>query len=58
MRAELRKLRALGLIESIGGRPIEDMRNGLSFDLRTFVELTDRGRRYVEQLPDYQQQNS
>jgi hypothetical protein len=27
------------------------MRNGLSFDLRNFVELTDRGKRYVEQLP-------
>ena len=47
MRAELRKVRALGLIESIRGQPLGDMRNGLSFDLRNFVELTDRGNREI-----------
>lgn len=53
--AELRKLRTLGLIESIPGRHIGDMEKG-KFDLKNFVRLTERGKRYVELLPDYQQE--
>lgn len=48
LRTELRKLRTLQLIESL--RPIQDIRDGVSVDLKDYVRLTSAGRRYLERL--------
>ena len=48
LRTELRKLRTLQLIEST--RPIQEIRDGVSVDLKDYVRLTGAGRRYLERL--------
>jgi hypothetical protein len=48
VRYELRRLRAIGLIES--KRYIHDLRDSDDFDLSDFVELTDRGRYYLHRI--------
>ena len=50
LRTELRKLRTLQLIEST--RPIQDMRDGVSIDLKDYVRLTGAGRRERLKLPE------
>jgi hypothetical protein len=46
--SELRNLRTLGLIKNLGGRTIGELEKKQTFDLMNFVELTDRGREYLE----------
>jgi hypothetical protein len=40
LRAELRRLRSIGLIRMKEGKHIGDMKNGMEFDLSDFIELT------------------
>jgi hypothetical protein len=46
--SELRNLRTLGLIKNLSGRTIGELEKKQTFDLMNFVELTDRGREYLE----------
>lgn len=48
LRTELRKLRALHLIENL--QPIQDIKDGAIVDLKDYVRLTDDGRRYLERI--------
>jgi hypothetical protein len=50
---ELRKLRTLGLIQNRKGRAIGEIAGKRTLDLNDFVELTERGRHYLERLGEY-----
>ena len=50
VRAELRKLRTLGLINSLDARRIAELEDGKSLDLANLVLLTDRGKQYLDRL--------
>lgn len=47
---ELRRLRALGLIRTRGNHFIADLKPGGVFDIKEYVELTDVGRQYLEEI--------
>jgi hypothetical protein len=51
--AELRKLRTLGLIRNRKDHTIGEISAKRSFDLKDIVELTERGRQYLERLGEY-----
>jgi hypothetical protein len=51
--AELRKLRTLGLIRNRKDRTIAETADKPNFDLKDVVELTGRGREYLERLGEY-----
>jgi predicted nucleotide-binding protein with TIR-like domain len=50
LRSELRNLVSIGLLEKLPGRHVGDMKSGLVYDLADFVNLTDRGRRWVDRI--------
>jgi len=50
LRSELRSLVSMGLLEKLPGRHVGDMKSGMVYDLADFVNLTDRGRRWVERI--------
>jgi hypothetical protein len=50
LRSELRSLVSMGLLEKLPGRHVGDMKTGTVYDLATFVNLTDRGRRWVDRV--------
>lgn len=50
LRTELRKLRTMQLIRSRSGKKIAEIADQKSWDIATFVELTDRGLDYLERL--------
>jgi hypothetical protein len=50
LRSELRNLVSMGLLEKLPGRHIGDMKSGMVYDLGDFVNLTDRGRRWIERV--------
>jgi hypothetical protein len=50
VRAELRKLRTLGLIDSQRDRRIAELEDRKNLDLARLVCLTERGQRYLERL--------
>jgi hypothetical protein len=52
LRADLRKLRTLGLIRSSEGKKIAGLVDRANADLSQFVELTKRGRDYLERIGD------
>jgi hypothetical protein len=54
MREELRRLRAMSLIEMKGDRHVGDMKDGHRFDLSNFVELTPLGRECAQRLQDFE----
>jgi hypothetical protein len=56
--AELRKLRTLGLIRNQKDRAIAETAAKRNFDLKDVVELTDRGRQYLERLGEYDEPNT
>jgi hypothetical protein len=56
--AELRKLRTLGLIRNRKDRTIGEISAKRSFDLKDIVELTERGRQYLERLGEYAEKTS
>src|SRR5216684_3128116 len=51
--AELRKLRTLGLIRNRKDHVIGETAARRNFDLKDIVELTERGREYLERLGEY-----
>ena len=53
--AELRKLRTLGLIRNRKDHTIGEISGKYNFDLKDIVELTERGRHYLERLGEYNQ---
>jgi hypothetical protein len=53
LRAELRNLRALGLIQSSPGRTIGAMTDQRRFDLKNFVTLTHIGREYLRRVASF-----
>jgi hypothetical protein len=50
LRTELRRLRTLGLIRNLGATRIGDITDNHKFDLAKFVELTERGKHYLERV--------
>lgn len=50
MRTELRKLRTMGLIHNLEGTKIGDLKDNTERKLSDIVELTDRGRKYLQRL--------
>jgi hypothetical protein len=52
LRAQLRRLRSVGLIRRSGPRYIRELVDGQRHDIRSVVELTDDGRRYVQQTAE------
>jgi hypothetical protein len=50
---ELRKLRTLGLIRNQKGHAMGETAINRKFDLKDIVELTERGRQYLERLGEY-----
>jgi hypothetical protein len=50
LRAELRRLRSLGLIRMLPDQHIGYMRDNLSFDLAAYAELSDLGKRWVKRI--------
>lgn len=50
LRSELRNLVSMGLLEKLPGRHVGDMKSGMVYDLADFVNLTDRGRRWIERV--------
>lgn len=50
---ELRKLRTLGLIRNRKDQAIAPIASKRNFDLKDVVELTDRGRQYIQRLGEY-----
>ena len=55
--AELRNLRTLGLIQNRKDRTIAEIARMRSFDLKDIVELTPRGRYYLERLEEHEEKN-
>lgn len=53
---ELRKLRTLGLIRMQNGHYIGEITGKRNFDLKDIVELTVRGRQYLERLGEYNEE--
>jgi len=56
LRSELRRLRTLGLLANVGDRKIADIKDGQKIDLANFVQLTERGRRYLDKLGEGDQE--
>ena len=52
LRAELRRLRSMGLLSKRPDRNIADMKDGLKFDLADYVELTELGRNWATRIPE------
>jgi hypothetical protein len=50
LRFELRDLVSMGLLEKLPDRHIGDMKSGMVYDLANFVNLTDRGRLWVDRI--------
>lgn len=50
LRAELRRLRSLGLIRLLPDQHVAFIKDGSSFDLAAYVELTDLGERWVRRI--------
>ena len=52
---ELRNLRTLGLIKNRKDRTIGELTDKFKFDLSDFVQLTPRGRYYLDRLGEYKE---
>ena len=50
LRSEIRNLVSMGLLEKLPGQHVGDMKSGMVYDLADFVNLTDRGRRWVDRI--------
>ncbi len=50
LRAELRRLRTFGLISMHPNQQVGTMKDGSTFDLASYVELTDLGQRWVRKI--------
>jgi hypothetical protein len=55
LRAELRRLRSITLIEMRNNRHVGDMRDGLTFDLADYVKLTPLGERWAKRIKEIEQ---
>ena len=56
LRSELRRLRTLGLLANIGDRKVAEIKDGQKIDLANFVQLTERGRQYLDKLGEGDQE--
>jgi hypothetical protein len=54
LREELRRLVSIGLISKKAGRNVGDMRDGMTFDLADYVELTQLGRHWADRIQQIQ----
>ena len=50
VRSELRRLRTLGLIQNLKNRGIGELKDGTKHDLKEIVQLTERGKYYLERV--------
>jgi len=55
LRAELRRLRSITLIEMRDNRHVRDMRDGSTFDLADYVKLTPLGERWAKRIKEIEQ---
>ena len=58
LRAELRRLRSIGLIKMRFAKPVGSIKDGLIFDLADYVELTRHGERWVQKIRDIEKVDS
>jgi hypothetical protein len=58
LRTDLRRLRTLRLVQSVGERKIAELKDGQKLDLKNIVELTEDGKNYLDQLGDPEQDTS
>ena len=58
MRSELRRLRSIGLIETKPGHTVGSMGDKTKLDLSEYVQLTDLGRRLVQNISDIEAQTA
>jgi hypothetical protein len=54
LRTELRRLRTLGLIANRKDQAIAGIKDGQRLDLKSVVQLTPRGKEYLEKIRDYE----
>ena len=54
LRTELRRLRTLGLIANRQDQSISGIKDGQRLDLSSVVQLTDRGREYLEKIREFE----
>ncbi|HMG37075.1 MAG TPA: hypothetical protein VKM94_24305 [Blastocatellia bacterium] len=52
LRGELRRLRSMGLLTVKAGRTVADMKDGIEFDLSSYVDLTELGRRWATRIQE------
>lgn len=57
LRTDVRRLRTLGLLANVGDRKVADIKDGQQLDLARFVQLTERGRQYLEKLREGDQES-
>lgn len=50
LRHELRRLRSIGLLKNMEARTVGEMRDGTKFDLASYVDLTDLGRKWAKRI--------
>jgi hypothetical protein len=55
LRSELRRLRTLGLIANLQDQQISKIKDGQKVNLKTIVQLTERGKQYLEKIGDFEQ---
>jgi hypothetical protein len=55
MRAELRRLRSIGLIQMHPGREVREIQSGAPVDIAEYVELTELGKDWVKRIEAYHQ---
>lgn len=58
MRAELRRLRSIGLVRCREGKHIGDMKSGNRWDLADFVELTPQGEKWLHLIERIEKSDS
>jgi hypothetical protein len=52
LRTELRRLKAMGLVAKLPDRNVADIKDGQKVDLKTVVQLTERGNQYLEKIAE------
>lgn len=53
LRTELRRLNAMGFVAKLPGRSFRDsIRDGQKIDLKTIINLTDRGNQYLDKITE------
>jgi hypothetical protein len=58
LRGELRRLRSIGLLTMKQGRSVSEMKDGTQFDLASYVDLTELGRKWATRIQEIELSDS